>query len=204
MNVSCGLAVALTLGASTAAPAAEVRYTIDPDHTYPSLAAPHIQGISIWRGKLTKTSGKVTLDRVAKTGSVSIVMDAGSVDFGHAQLNEHLRGDQWLDTARFPKILYEANGVKFNGDAPAEIDGTLTLHGVSKPLSLKINSFKCIEHPLFHREVCGADASGQINRADFGMDSGVQLTGSPVVKLEIQVEAIQGDELPAPPPAKKP
>ena len=182
--------------------AGEVHYTIDPDHTYPSFSAPHIQGISTWRGKLTRTNGTVRLDRAAKTGTVHVSMDAASIEFGHAKLDEHFKSDAFLDVAKYPTISYDGRITSFAGDVPSGVTGDLTMHGVTKPVPLKVESFKCIEHPMFHREVCGAELSGELDRSAFGVAYGVQMTGSPLVKLQIQVEAIEGDTLPTmPPPA---
>lgn len=182
-------ALALATFASTAAMAKPVQYTIDPSHTYPSFEAPHIQGISIWRGKIDKSSGTVTLDREAKTGSVDITMDPATIDFGMEKMNVHAKSPDMFDVAKYPTMTYKSNSIKFTGDTPSEIDGELTMHGVTKPVVLKINSFKCIIHPMYKREVCGADASAELNRADFGIDYAVGLVGSPMVKLAIQVEA---------------
>jgi polyisoprenoid-binding protein YceI len=184
------LTILCVLTASAAMPAlsAPVHYTIDPEHTYPSFEAPHIQGISIWRGKLDKTTGTIVLDRQAKTGKVDITMDASSISTGHEKLDEHLKSDAFFDVAKYPSITYKADTVKFDGDSPVEIDGVLTMRGVSKPVALKVNQFKCIMHPMLKKEVCGADASAQINRSDFGVSYGVPMTGD-WVKLAIQVEA---------------
>src|SRR5262245_21488616 len=76
-------------------------YKIDPEHTYPSLEVPHM-GISTFRGKFTKTSGKVTLDRAANTGTVEVEIDASSIDFGHAKLEEHVRSKDFLDVQKYP------------------------------------------------------------------------------------------------------
>lgn len=73
---------------------------------------------------------------------------------------------------------------------PTQVTGTLTLHGVTKPVDLKIRSFKCMPHPLLKREDCGADATTTFNRGDFGMDSGKTYGFSMAVTLLIQVEAI--------------
>ncbi|HTV51120.1 MAG TPA: YceI family protein [Steroidobacteraceae bacterium] len=165
-----------------------VSYTIDPEHTYPSFEAPHIAGISIWRGKLEKTSGSIVLDRQAHTGHLEVVMDAASIDFGHPGLNAHVKTADFFDVAKYPTITYKADTIKFQGDTPTEIDGILTMHGVSRPVALKVNEFKCIIHPMLKREVCGADASAQLNRSDFGLAYGVSMTGD-WVRLAIQVEA---------------
>jgi polyisoprenoid-binding protein YceI len=189
------LGITLLFGASVPAFAAPEHYTIDPEHTYPSFEAPHIAGISIWRGKFDKTTGKVTLDRAAKTGTVDITVDPASFNSGHKKVDEHLTGNQFFDVAKYPAITYKASSIKFNGDVPSEVEGTLTMHGVSKPVQLKINLFKCIPHPMLKREVCGADASTEIKRSEFGMGMGADMTGD-WVRLAIQIEAIK-DEAPA-------
>jgi len=174
--------------------AAVENYTIEASHTYPSFEASHM-GISVWRGKFNTTAGKVTLDRAAKTGTVDITIDAKSVDFGHDKMNEHARGDDFFKVEKFPTITYKGK-LSFTGDTPTGADGELTLLGVTKPVKLTINSFKCIPHPFFKVEVCGADVSGQFDRVDFGMDYGAKY-GPTVAKLAIQVEALK-DAAPGP------
>lgn len=166
-------------------------YNIEPNHTYPSFEADHM-GISFWRGKFNKTSGTVVLDRAAKTGSLDIAIDAASIDFGHDKMNEHARNADLFNVEKYPTITYKSKSIKYKGDTPAEVDGELTLLGVTKPVKLTINSFKCIEHPMLKREVCGADASGEFKRSDFGMNYGLPRF-SPNVKLAIQVEALKAD-----------
>ena len=168
-------------------------YNIDPSHTYPSFEADHM-GISYWRGKFDKTSGTVVLDRKAKTGSANIVIDTSSVDFGHAKMNEHAKGKDIFNVEKFPTATFKGTSVKFDGDTPVAVVGEFTLLGVTKPLTLTINKFKCIQHPMLKREVCGADASAEFKRSDFGMTVGMQYGFSPTVKLAIQVEAVVADE----------
>ena len=167
-------------------------YNIDSSHTYPSFEADHFGGLSVWRGKFTKTTGTIELDRVAKTGAVEITIDATSLDFGHAKMSEHAKGADMFDVAKFPTATYKGKLV-FKGKAPVSVKGELTLHGVTKPVTLTINKFKCIDHPMLKREVCGADASATINRADFGIDYAVKMGFIPQVKLAIQVEAVKAD-----------
>ena len=180
---------AVLLAASAASAFAADSYTIEPNHTYPSFEADHM-GISILRGKFTKTSGTIVLDRAAKTGSVDITIDANSLDFGHEKLNTHAKSPDMFDVAKFPTATYKGKAIKFNGDTPVAVDGELTLHGVTKPLTLTINKFKCIIHPMLKKEVCGADASAEFKRTDFGIAYGTPFM-SPDVKLAIQVEAIK-------------
>lgn len=183
--------VALLLAASSVS-AFATTYNIEPNHTYPSFEADHMGGVSVWRGKFTKTSGTITLDRAAKTGTADITIDASTIDFGHAKMNEHAKSKEMFDVAQFPTAVYKGTAIKFDGDKPVSVEGTLTLHGVTKPVALTIKQFKCIPHPMLKREVCGADASAIFNRADFGISYGLPMF-APEVKLAIQVEAIKAD-----------
>jgi polyisoprenoid-binding protein YceI len=184
-------AILAVLSALTFAPAFAQTYNVEPNHTYPSFEAGHL-GISVWRGKFTKTAGTVTLDRAAKTGTVDIVVDAASIDFGHAKMEEHARSKDFFDVETHPKITYKGKITQWNGDAPAAVEGEMTLLGVTRPLKLTINTFKCIQHPMLKREVCGADAAGGFKRSDFGMKYGLPLHGDDI-KLAIQIEAIRAD-----------
>ena len=181
-------AAALAAGAALPAFAAPVNYTIEPGHTYPSFKAAHM-GISFWRGKFNKSSGKVVLDREGKTGTVDISIDAASVDFGHDKMNEHAINEDFFNTAKYPTITYKGT-IKFENGEPDEVDGQLTLLGVTKPVKLDIESFKCIQHPFYKKEVCGADAEGEFNRADFGMTKAADGELGKV-KIQIQVEALK-------------
>lgn len=179
----------LTLMAASAS--AQV-YNIDASHTYPSFEADHM-GLSIWRGKFTKTTGKIVLDRQSATGgNVEIVIDASTVDFGHAKMNEKARGDEMFNVAKFPHVLFKSTALKYEGERLVMVDGEMTMLGITKPLSLRITHFKCVLHPLHKREVCGADAHGRFDRSDFGMNIGLPRF-SPEIKLAIQVEGVKTD-----------
>jgi polyisoprenoid-binding protein YceI len=180
----------LTVGGVAAA--APMTYIIDPEHTYPSFEADHM-GLSIWRVKFNKTVGKVTLDKASGLGSVSVAIDPASIDFGHEKLNEVAKGPDLFDVTKYPHATYSGKFDGFVNGAPSRVVGDLILHGVTRPLVLKINSFKCMPHPIFKREVCGADALGTLNREEFGMDAGKPYGLSMDVTLRIQVEAIQAE-----------
>lgn len=182
----------LVLAAGTAI-SAPVTYNIESGHTYPSFEADHNGGMSIWRGKFRKTTGTIQYDKEGKTGSVDIVVDATSIDFGHDKMTEHAKGAQMFDVEKFPTATYKGKLVKFNGDAPTEVEGELTLHGVTKPVKLTINSFMCKMNTMLKKEACGADASASFNRADFGINFGQQMGFKMDVKLAIQVEAVKAD-----------
>jgi polyisoprenoid-binding protein YceI len=180
----------LLLGSlAAAALAAPASYTIDGEHAYPSFEADHFGGMSVWRGKFNKTSGNVVLDREARTGTVDVTIDLASVDTGHDKLNDHLKSAEFFDVAKFPTATYKGKLTGFKDGAPTEVQGELTLHGVTKPVKLTLRSFKCSTHPFKKVEFCGADAVATINREDFGVSWGKNLGFKMETQLAIQVEA---------------
>ncbi len=190
-------AIFAALISAVLAPAAVAadRYEIDSAHTYPSFEMSHM-GLSVWRGKFNRTSGFIEMDRAAKTGNIDVSIETASIDFGLDAMNEHALADDWLNPKQFPTIRYQGKLV-FSGDVATAAEGELTMLGVSKPLRLSIGHFKCIEHPYYKKEFCGADATAEFNRADFGLtqyadgDAGKML-------VRIQVEAKKQDaETPA-------
>jgi polyisoprenoid-binding protein YceI len=184
------IALLLTLLATTSASAAPERYTVDPSHTFPSFEADHM-GISYWRGKFNTTTGSVTLDRDAKTGSVDVSIDLTSIDFGQDKLNDWARGADFFDTAKNPKATYRGTLSDFRDGVPHKLSGNFSLHGVTKPLDLSLDRFKCIPHPMEKRELCGADAVGTFRRDVFGLDAGKDYGFDMNVALRIQVEALK-------------
>lgn len=180
------------LAASLASSAfAEVStYQLDPEHTYPSFEADHIGGLSVWRGKFDQSQGTVTLDPAAKTGTVEVATHIASVHTGSAKLDQMLQSDQFFDTPKFPEATYKGT-IKFEGGKPVAVIGNLTMHGVTRPLTLAIDSFKCMPHPMLKREVCGVDAVGEFDRSDFGVDFGKAYGFSMQTKLLISAEALK-------------
>lgn len=182
--------VVLSLAGSATALAAPLTYDIDPKHTHPAFEADHFGGLSVWRGVFNVTSGKIVLDREAQTGSVDVIIDPATVQTGQADLDKHLRSGEFLDVEKFPQATYKGKLVKFKDGAPTEVQGNLTLHGVTKPVMLTVRSFKCQAHPMQKdKNVCGADAHGTINREDFGVSFGKNFGFDMKVVLAIQVEA---------------
>src|SRR5229473_4869584 len=185
------LASPLVILVTASATAATTIYSVDPDHTHPSFEVDHFGGLSTWRGTFKKTTGAVALDTTAKTGTVDVVIDTTTVDLAHDKLNEHASSPEMLDVAKYPTAEYKGKFVEFANGAPKTISGDLTLHGVTKPVTLTIKSFKCFEHPMLKKQVCGADASGTFNRADFGVNYGQQYGFKQDVLLRIQVEGVK-------------
>lgn len=169
--------------------AAPETFSVDPRHTFPSFEVNHL-GFSTQRGRFNKTTGRITLDREAKTGTVEIEIDAASVDTGLDKLEEHLVGEEFFNAAKYPKLTFKSRSMTFNGDKPASVTGDFTLLGVTKPVTLTINAFNCGVHPINKKNVCGADVSTTIRRSEYGMTKYVPGV-SDEVKLQIQVEAFK-------------
>ncbi len=174
---------------SSSVMAAPVSYTIDPAHTYPSFEADHM-GISVWRGKMTKNSGTVVLDKTAGTGTVEITIDLASIDFGLPAMNAWATGKDFFNVEKSPRATYKGTLEKFVNGSPTQLRGELTLNGHTQPVNLSIHLFKCIPHPMLKRELCGADASGSFKRDAFGLTAGKDYGFNMDVGLRIQVEAI--------------
>jgi polyisoprenoid-binding protein YceI len=181
--------VFLAIAAGCVVPAAaQDVYVGDPAHTYAYFETGHL-GISWVRGRFNKTiSARVLLDRAAKKGSIDVVIDATSVDTGHDARDKHVRSDEYLDVEKFPVIAFKSGNLRFTGENLSGVDGELTMMGVTRPVSLNVTSFRCIQHPVNKRDMCGADASVAIKRSEWGIKRGATGIGDDV-KISIQIEA---------------
>lgn len=187
------LPVLALAAASFAACAAPETYQLDPTHTLPGFSVNHL-GMSTVRGMFEGASGKVVIDRAAKTGSVELKIATASVYTGYNKptgagrtRDEHLRSADFFNVAEFPEMTFKSTKMHFTGDKPESIEGTLTLLGVTKPLTLKVDAFNCGANPMSKKDMCGADVSGAIKRSDFGMKYAIPAVGDEI-RLSIAVE----------------
>jgi len=187
--ILCALALALPVAAS----AAPESYTLDPHHTYPHFAVEHL-GVSLYWGRFDRSSGKFTIDRAARKGTLELAVETASVSTGDNErgsrprtLDEHLKSADFFNVAEFPRMTFKADSVTFAGDSPAEISGQLTLLGVTRPLTLKVERWVCKDHPFSKKPMCGGNASGALKRSDFGMKYGLAAV-SDEVRLYVQFE----------------
>lgn len=179
------------LAAAFALPAFAVpeTFVVDEHHTQPRFEYSHF-GFSNQEHKFTKATGTVVYDRAAKNGSVDITIDAKSVDTGFHLLDEHLQGEDFFDTAKYPTITFKSTSVKFNGDKPVAVDGNLTIKGVTKPVTLTVTSFLAMPHPILKKDAIGANAMVKIKRSDFKVSKYVPNV-SDEVTLSLPLEAIK-------------
>ena len=184
------IAAALSLATLFAgsAMAAPVTYNVDGSHTFPRFSYSHF-GYSTQLSSFSKTTGKVVLDAEAKTGSVDIVIDTKSVNTGSSDFNEHIQGEDFLDTAKFPQATFKSTQVIFDGAKPAKIEGLLTLKGVTKPVTLTVTGFQAAPHPMMKKPALGANAFTVIKRTEFNAGKYAPYVGDEV-RIDIAIEAM--------------
>ena len=180
-------AVALATLAVGSALAAPVSYTVDSSHTFPRFSYSHF-GFSTQLSSFGKTTGTVVFDAQAKTGSVDIVIDTTTVNTGFADFNGHIQGEDFLNTAKFPKATFKSTKVVFEGDKPSAIEGQLTIKGVSKPVTLTVTSFLSMPHPMMKVPALGANAFVTIKRSEFNAGKYAPYVGDDV-RIDIAIEA---------------
>jgi len=182
------LAFALSTFAIAASAAPET-FDIDPMHTFPRFEYNHF-GYSNQQHRFEKASGKIVLDRAAKTGSVDVTIDTKSVNAGSALFNGHIQGEDFFDSAKYPAITFKSTAVKFDGDKPVAVDGNLTIKGITKPVTLTVTNFHSMPHPMLKKDAIGANAVAKVKRSEFNMGKYVPHVGDEIT-LTIAVEAIK-------------
>ncbi len=192
MNRIAKLSAALIIAATAATPAfaAPETYSVDGTHTFPRFSYSHF-GMSTQLSKFDKTTGTVVLDKAAKTGSVDITIDMKSVNTGYDTFNEHIQGEDFLDTAKYPTATFKSTKVNFAGDKPVSIDGNLTIKGVTKPVTLKVTNYINMPHPMLKKDAIGADATVVIKRTEFNAGKYAPHVGDDVT-ITVSLEAIKG------------
>jgi polyisoprenoid-binding protein YceI len=182
-------ALAFSTLAVTSALAAPKTFDIDGSHTFPRFSYSHF-GYSTQVSRFDNTTGTVVFDADAKTGSVDIAIDMKSVNTGFADFNGHIQGEDFLDTAKFPKATFKSTKVNFQDGKPASIEGQLTIKGVTKAVTLTVTSFQAMPHPMLKKEAIGANAFTVIKRSEFNAGKYAPYVGDEV-RIEISLEAIQ-------------
>ncbi|MEQ1635673.1 MAG: YceI family protein [Methylococcales bacterium] len=177
----------IAIAISNPAMAAPETYIIDGSHTLPRFSYSHF-GYSTQLSRFDKASGKIVIDKQAKTGSIEVTIDTTSVNTGSALFNEHIQGKDYLDTAQYPTATFKSNQLTFAGDKLASVDGALTLKGITKPVTLTVSSFQCMPHPVLKKDACGANATTLVKRTAFNMGKYAPNVGDEVT-ITLPVEA---------------
>ena len=144
-------------------------YAIEPEHTRVRFDVSHF-GFTKYDGEFRKVTGTLVLDpSKPDAAKVDITIATNSVMVPNAKLKEELDGAQWLDAAKFPQITFKSTKVVATGADTADVTGDFTLHGVTKPLTLKVKFNGAGTNPVNKHYTSGFEATGQIKRTEFGV-----------------------------------
>lgn len=152
---------------AASAQAAPETYVIDNSRTSSQFSYRYL-GLSNQTHRFERISGKVVFDRAARSGSADVTIDATSVNTGQTLLNEQLQAADFFDTANYPVITFKSGRMSLNGEQ-ASLSGDLTIKGITRPVTLAVSHFQCVQDPAFNVETCGATASVTVKRSDFNM-----------------------------------
>jgi polyisoprenoid-binding protein YceI len=181
------LAIALLLSLSAAA--AQETWQLDPPHSSAQFSVRHL-GVSTVRGAFTKVSGTVTYDAANPSkSSLQASIDASSVDTRVEMRDNDLRSPKFLDAAKFPAITFQSKKVESAGAGKLKIIGDLTLHGVTKEVTLDVDGPSAAVKDPWGNQRMGASATTKINRTDFGVSGAPGVVGDEIV-LTLDVEMI--------------
>ncbi|MEO6917777.1 MAG: YceI family protein [Collimonas sp.] len=165
------------------------RYLIDSEHTFSYFEYNH-WGLSMQRSRFDITTGSIELDRDSQSGNIEIDIDATSISTGSDGFNQIMRTGEFFDTANFPKITFKSSSLQFDGPQLTQVDGDLTIKGISHPVTLQISNFNCRFMLIYGKQACGANGSASILRSDYKLGRYVPFV-SDAVTLHISVEAIK-------------
>lgn len=173
--------------------AADARYQLDPEHVTISFLVQHL-GYADTLGLFRKISGSYVYDEQARRlSNVEVIVETGSVFTGHDKRDDHLRGRDFLDASRTPRMVFTASSATWTGDKTFTVDGELDLLGKRQPLRLTGTVNKSGIYPIGSSPkpyVMGVSLRGKLKRSDWGMSYGVAngMVGDQV-ELIIEFEA---------------
>lgn len=168
-------------------------YSFEHPHTQILFSAEHL-GFSVSNGRFTDFEGELVLDRADLASSfVSVVIKTDSLYMGDAAWETHLKSADFLDQANYPEITFKSDSVELIDENTANVNGLLSMHGVDKPVTLKIHHNKSAIHPFSGQYIAGFSAETTLKRSDFGMTFGLPLL-SDTITIRIEAEAIPVEE----------
>jgi len=181
------IAASLSLACAGGASAAPEVFQIEPEASSAAFAVNHF-GVFKQRGRFGSTQGTIVLDAEGHSGSIDLVIDVTSIDTGWALRDQWLRGEDMFDISRFPLVRFRSTELVFDQTRLIGIAGLLMLHGVTRPVVLKVERLECGRPGDEARDACGAGAVSTIRRSQFGMNYAPGWIGDEV-ELSIDVSA---------------
>jgi len=169
------------------APVWAATYQLDPSHTFTQFEI-HNLWFFTQRGQFDRAHGTLEYDVEQHTGSLEVVINAGSLDTGNDERDAVLKGSGWFDVSRYPTLTFRSQRFIFEQDRLTAIEGELTMLGTAQPMRLEIARITCGLNPVSRKWSCGADASGTLQRSRFGLRTSLPFVGDEV-RLRIRAEA---------------
>lgn len=178
----------LILAATPAALLAEATtYTVDPVHSQVGFTVRHL--VSKVKGNFSEFTGKIVLDPEKLEASSAVgEIKIKSVNTNNAKRDGHLQGDDFFKASHNPLMTFKSTSWKAAGENTYTVVGDLTFAGVTKPVTLKVVKTGEADNPMTKGKVAGFEATGTLNRSDWGMSYGKGLVGEEVT-LAIEIEA---------------
>jgi polyisoprenoid-binding protein YceI len=171
--------------------AASTRWTVDRDGTFVEFAVKTFWGLTTVRGRFDRIGGSYELGPSGTT--IELTIDADSIDTGNRTRDEHLRSADFFDVERHPVMTYRSTGVREVDDGFL-VDGELSLHGISRPVTLALQVEGILASSPFGDTRIGFSATAEINRSDFDINFGIADAGGvglgDKVQITLEVEAI--------------
>lgn len=177
---------------SLPAVAKPVTYEADPTHTFANFSYEHL-GLSRQNNSFNDGKATLVLDLEEKVGQLEVEIDLQSVNTGAKVFNEHIQGKDFFDTKNHPIARFESTEIVFDGDTPVAVNGTLTIKGISQPVTFEIDHFVLTKHPMLQKPAIGANAKAQVKRSSFNMDKYVPAI-SDEVTITVSFEGIAAGE----------
>ena len=170
-------------------------YQIDPVHSNIQFSVRHMM-VSNVRGNFTGLTGKVVYDPDNLSAStVHAEIDAATINTFDASRDAHLKGADFLDVEHYPNITFESTKVEKDGDG-LKLTGNLTIHGITKPATLKVEEIAPEAKDPWGNTRAGASVKGKVNRTDFGLawntalETGGFLVGDDV-KFDFEIQLVK-------------
>ncbi|MGO8969398.1 MAG: YceI family protein [Myxococcaceae bacterium] len=168
--------------------ATTTEWELDSAHSAAHFSVKHLM-VSTVRGQFKTVTGTVTLDEADLTRSrVEVEVDAASIDTREPKRDAHLKSPDFFDVEKFPKLSFRSTRIERAGDE-FKVTGDLTMHGVTRPVSLTVDSLSAATKSPFGRVVRGLSATGKLNRKDWGLGWNAPLeTGGVLVGEEVKLQ----------------
>ncbi len=154
-------------------------YKVEPLHTQIGFSVLHL-GYNPFMGLFSGVSGTLVLDPAKPTMSkLDVTIPVNSIYTTVNELTTHLKGADWFDTAKYPTARFVSTAVEVRG-TEGQINGNLTLHGVTKPITIQARFVGAGNHPMTKAPAIGFEGRAQIKRSDFGVSNGVPFVSDEV------------------------